>query len=312
MEVDEQASGVPPGWEVVEAAKAPEPSKGRDFKLLGVNIHIPAEEKPRLDSNMVGFSEGGGVAPEDALMVGMGAKKVGQAVSSGTIAAVKEAIAQAAPWMKYEVAHQVLRTAGVPEVVAVPLAGALSMYKGGAKGAGPVNPDAPHMDRSVPVKAGDLSSQQLRERILSGTGTPQPRQPVTAARPMPGSVPEPPVTETAVAPPASEPTLRLVPPASKGPSPTALSSDAALAARRELYQASQTQGWTQMEYGQALKLRAQGVPNAEIIKQIEAARLSPAEALANRLGTPSDAEMTLDMRQRYERGQKSLSGYGKQ
>jgi hypothetical protein len=251
------------GWKEVPPPAAPTPdapAKSRDFKILGVNIHVPAEEKPRLDSNVAGFSEGGGVAPEDALMVGQGVRKIGQAATGGIIASAKEAVAQAAPWMKYEVAHQVLRAAGVPDVVAIPLAGALSNMGGKGKApSGPVDPAAPHLDRSVPVRAGELTQQQIGERLRFGQGTPTARAPEMAPRPAPSVVPEPPVTATAA-------------PVAKGPSPTVISSEAALAARRELYQVSQSQGWTQTEYGQALKLRAQGMPNADIIDHVQQVR----------------------------------------
>ena len=232
---------------------APQPSApaaGHDFKILGVNIHVPGEEKPRLDSNIVGWGEdGAGVAPEDALAVGSGIRAVARSVASGgALSGVKSAIAQASPVVKYEIAHHALRAAGIPDAAAMPLAMMVSGYKRGA--APDVAPEGPHLDRSVPVRPSDLTPQQLKERIMAGSGTaPQVRG---LPKPMVGVSAQPavePVASGPVAPalqagPATPPS-QTPPIAASGPSPEAPSpgipnqkalNEAALAIRRQAYQ----------------------------------------------------------------------------
>jgi len=67
------------------------------------------------------------------------------------------------------------------------------------------------------------------------------------------------------------------------------------------------------EVSNAAALIAKGAAPDQALKVVlgNRAPMTPAEALAAQLGTPSDAAMTADMRARYQRGQKSLRAYGK-
>jgi hypothetical protein len=129
----------------------------------------------RLDANIVGWGEhGAGIAPEDVLMGGQAVRKIGGAVlNSGIRAGVTEAVAHASPIIKYEVARHTLTGIGIPNAIATPIAMVISGYSRGAKTEpgslpAPADPAAPHLDTSVPVKASDLTPQQLAERVAYG------------------------------------------------------------------------------------------------------------------------------------------------
>lgn len=203
MAVDEQKpSGIPDGWALVQSGKAdtPAPSKGHDFKVLGINIHVPAEEKPRLDSNMVGVGENGaGIAPEDALMAGQAGKRILSA-APGVASRVMATMGEVAPMVKYEAVKTALRATGLPEPAAAIIAGAVVGISGKGKAvaaeAGPVDAEAAHLDRSVPVQPSKLTPQQFSERIRFGSGTP----PAAVEKPMlgqraPGNTIAPAVTD---------------------------------------------------------------------------------------------------------------------
>ena len=219
----------------------------------------------RIDRNIVGTESGAGVSPEDLLIGGTIAKGVyGAAKAGGAVAGVKAAVGSAAPIIKYEATRSLLVNMGVPNSLATIAAMTVAGYNGkGKTPAAPAEPsappaDAPHLDRSVPVKAGDLTPQQLKERILQGTGTPAPKPPrpphgtvsvgeilegpppaparAAPAVPSPAVVPAPPpATDMAgqpaitARPPAGNPTL---------PDQKAL-NEAAIAQRRAAYQARQ-------------------------------------------------------------------------
>jgi len=86
---------------------------------------------------------------------------------------------------------------------------------------------APYLDRSVPVKAGDLTPQQIRERIAYGQGTPTVRDPVYAPRPTPASVSAPapaappaaPLAEPPATPPAAPAPAAVPAPTASAPAP---------------------------------------------------------------------------------------------
>jgi hypothetical protein len=176
----------------------------------------------RVDTNIIGGTQGGGVAPEDVLAGGMAGRAiVGAARSSGAGAAVTEAIAQASPYVKFTVAKHTLEAAGVPSILAEPAAYFISGYRRGAQAAevpGPVDPAAPHLDRSVPVPPSALTPQQLRERIFSGQGIPPPavEKPPLGARAAATAPAAPPID---AAPPASPPDVPAPPAAAAAPAP---------------------------------------------------------------------------------------------
>ncbi len=288
-------TGPKPGEDVTALMNAtpaaPEKPSGRDFKIFGVNIHVPPEDKPRLDSNiaMVG---GVGIAPEDALMVGQAAKGIATATSAGgMVAGLKEAVKTANPVVKFEVSRRALKAVGVPDGVAEVIAFGVSGYRRGGKPPvpeGPVSepgyprasstpapPPAPveppaHLDLSQRVPAGGLTQQQIAERLAAtraqGMTAPQ-VEPVMAPRPSPSSVPVP------EGPP--EPSMEPVKPYAPSKSPQQILNEEAIAKRRAAYQES---------------LKADAKP---VLEDVEAGKMTAEQAaaeLAKRWGTPSDAE----------------------
>lgn len=309
MEVAEQSQGVPDGWQVVNAPTAAPKSGGHDFKVMGINIHVPAEEKPRPDSNMIGWGENGaGVAPEDALAVGQIGRRVAGAVAGGggVVAGVKEALVNATPIAKYEIAHHMLKAAGLPDAAAIPLAMVVSGYKKGTKAeptpaASPA--DSPHLDLSQPARPGAMTPAQMAERSAAvkangGLDFRMPRRgpdgrpvksPIVAAEPVasPASpaasgpvVPAPqgePVARTGAAP--STPETQSPAPKNSLPDQKALNEEA-LARRRAEYQAKQAPApaepakakLTAPESKEYMRLRQSGKTHPEAMDLIEAQR----------------------------------------
>jgi hypothetical protein len=277
--------------DVGSSATVPEPPRGRDFKIFGVNIHVPPEDKPRLDSNIATVG-GVGIAPEDALMVGQAAKGIAAATSAGgMVAGLKEAVKTANPVVKFEVSRRALKAVGVPDGVAEVIAFGVSGYRRGGKtpipegpvsepgypraGSTPAPPPAPveppaHLDLSQRVPAGGLTQQQIAERLAAtkaqGMNAPQ-VEPVMAPRPSPSSVPVP------EGPP--EPSIEPAKHAAPSKSPQQILNEEAIAKRRAAYQES---------------LKADAKP---VLEDVEAGKMTAEQAaaeLAKRWGTPSDAE----------------------
>lgn len=207
MEVEQQPTGVPDGWEVVSAPAAPAAPKGHDFKILGVNIHVPAEEQPRADSNIIGTASGRGIAPEDALMAGQAGRAiVGATKAGGAIAGAAETLSQAAPLVKYEATKTLLRAMHVPEPFAVVLAQVASGYKRGGKGAAePVASD-------VPPPGVETAQDALARKMATAAPSASP----AVASPAPPAAPVAPSAES-VAPPPMPAAPPSAPPVRMGP-----------------------------------------------------------------------------------------------
>ena len=195
------------------AMPPPQAQTGHDFKILGVNIHVPGEDRPRADSNIVGWgTEGAGISPEDALVGGQIVRGVAKA-APGLAAKTGALLTQASPIIKYEATKTLLRSVGVPGPIAELAAMAASgMRRNGeptAPGEGlpaPRDPNAPHLDRSVPVRPSDLTPQQMAERLVYGHGTPPDLKGAGRASGISG-----PVGEPVAAPPASTPAAPMSP-----------------------------------------------------------------------------------------------------
>jgi hypothetical protein len=271
---DQMPAGFVPDGFVPDAAPPPQGYWEDRGGFIGKIWHPPGvapgqdATAQRVDSNIIGGPQGGGIAPEDVLMVGQAGRAITRAaMNSGMVGAVKAAAAQASPVIKYEVARHTLTGIGIPNAIATPIAMVISGYSRGAKGApaeiaGPVDPAAPHLDTSVPVRPSELTQAQLRERMLYGQDQ-GPRAPAVEKPPLgrvrgvrdviaPDAAPVPPAAAPLDGPaplgasgdPAAAPPL---PPGSAGPPPAppvtntlpdqrAL-NEAALAARRAAYQA---------------------------------------------------------------------------
>lgn len=262
-EVQQQPTGVPDGWAVVapETPPASPPSTGRDYKILGVNIHVPGEEKPRADANVFGWgTQGAGVAPEDLLGGGMMARGVARAASGGAGAAVKAAAAEASPVLKYEITKTTLEKMHVPTPIAMMVAVAVSGYRGNGK-----KPAAP---AEMSPAAADAARVPANATGTSWAPAPMPRP--MPAEPMPAAAaPVAPVASSPVAPasPAAPvaPVPDLPPPAAGSPIPPP--------ARAKLLAS---------EVPEFLRLQKAGKTPKEALDLIEAQR-----AFAKKFGLPS-------------------------
>jgi hypothetical protein len=134
-------------------------------------------QSQRADSAVVsGVPVIGSVNPEDLLAATAAGRTITRAVKSagtGTVGAMaaglKQAAIEATPVVKYEATRTALKAMGAPDL----LASSVAMIVSGYRFTKPEpTPSGLHLDRSVPARASDLTPQQLRERIVSGYGTP--------------------------------------------------------------------------------------------------------------------------------------------
>lgn len=110
----------------------------------------------RLDSNVATVGNIG-VAPEDVLMAGQGVRKIaGATAAGGAMAGVKQAIATAAPQVKYEIARTGLRAIGVPAGVAEVLAIGISNAGGKSKSTGARGPKVNPAEVAAKAKIGTM------------------------------------------------------------------------------------------------------------------------------------------------------------
>ncbi len=214
--MSEPQTGVPDGWEVVTVPTTPATSKGHDFKILGVNIHVPAEEKPRLDSNILGWgSSGAGIAPEDALMAGQAVRHIASAASGGgVVAGAKAALMNATPMVKYEATKFLLEKFGVPSSMATVAAAAFAGYKRGS-----AVPEVPARAPTAPVEAAPVAPAPYEQAIAEAKQAVAAR--ATAAPVASPIVAEPPAAAPAPPAPAAASTPAIASPPSSVASPPA-------------------------------------------------------------------------------------------
>jgi hypothetical protein len=274
-------------------AAAPPPQGYWEDRGIGGKVWHPASgatERLREDNSLLGMP------PEAAVVSGLGVGRAvagaGADVAARAIAGAKAAVAEAAPVAKYEVAHHVLKFAGVPDGVAIPLA----MYISGRTKSGkavategeaamvapPKDMNAPHLDRSVPVSPSSLTEQQLAERLIYGKGTPpapaelrgqSPVRPERAPAPAPvatvAAPPEsvsggiaPPAGPLPSAAPAGSQTTGPAPPATPANYPQKFLNEAAIQARR------QKVTLTDADYAAVRQLTQEGKTTAEAVAQV--------------------------------------------
>lgn len=255
----------------VSSTPAAGPSAGTwEDRGIGGAVWHPASgvtERDRQDNTLAGMP------PEFAALSGLA---IGRAVGAPALTAAARAVAgvkaiagQALPQVKYEVTKSALEAVGVPRVLSIPVALMVSGYKKPGKVASTVPSDVspPGVDRYLPN--------------ASGYVPPEAPPPVAAAAP----------TEFQTAQAAR---------ASSLPDQKAL-NDAALAARRSAYAASQTSApaaaaepivaasgkmqLTAAEMKEFTRLVSKGTPLPDALEQVKAMR-----DLASRLGGPSAAE----------------------
>jgi hypothetical protein len=299
-EAQQQPTGVPDGWEVVAPAAAPTPrAGGRDFKILGVNIHVPGEEKPRADANVIGWgSQGAGVAPEDLLMGGMMARGVARAASGGAGAAVKAAVAEASPLLKYEVTKTTLEKMRVPAPIAMLVAAAVSGYRGNGKK--PAVPEVPAVaEPRVPANATGTgwtpapmptpaAAPRASAPVAAPSGTPSPAPPAPAPPVTPPTAQEmaaQTLTRQGYSPAEAQAAVAQQPPAPAA----ATTSPAAPTAPKPMLLAA--------DFAAVQRLTSKGMPLPKAIAQVQAER-----ALAERLGLPSPEQARQSVADRNKTG----------
>jgi hypothetical protein len=293
VEVDQQPVGVPDGWEVVATPSTPPPAKGRDFKILGVNIHVPAEQPARPDSNILSVG-GVGVSPEDALMGGMATRAVvSSARSGGAVAGAVEAAKQATPLIKYEAAKAVYRGMGIPEPFAAVLASVTAGYKRGAKPVAEAPAGAPAPTAAPPAPY-EQAIAEAKQAVAARPTVAAPASPPAAA---PGA-PAPPAAAsvgtggppmTAAVPPAAPPAM---PAGRVATPPPSVLDPAAQAIRDQTAPATATPVATPKltlsaaEVSEIQRLTKQGKSLKEALDLVARQR-----ALVQRLGLPTTADV---------------------
>lgn len=236
--------------------------------------------------------------------IGRAVGATGLTAAQRALAALEAAGGPVTAIAKYDLSRRAMHAVGVPEWLAVPAAIMISGYKAGGKGAATAAEESaatgPHLDRSVPVQPSALTADELKARILSGTGTPPPSAPKLKIVPRPA----PEVVET---PPADVPAIRMGPdgrlvgrPGGNPdlPDQNAL-NEAALARRRAEYQAHQAAEtvtepavkptMTAAEAGEYLKLRAAGKTDEQARAVLQFSR---------RAGVMTDAEAAAAIKKR--------------
>lgn len=189
MEVDEK-DGPASGWKWADDAKVIPGGKSDALPVVSARAGVPAAGRGTqldpdksmrgLDAATTPLAHPTGIDAIDgftspvgiASLAAGGAGVVRAGVTGGAGAAVKTALAEASPVMKFEVTRRTLTGLGIPDGLATGAAMLVSGYKG--KGAAAAEAEAApvgaHLDRSVPVQPSKLTPQQLKERVLFGTG----------------------------------------------------------------------------------------------------------------------------------------------
>jgi len=227
-----------------------------------------------------------GMPPEFAVLGGL---SIGRAIGAKGLTAAGRAVAglkataeTVTPVLKYEVTHQALRAAGVPEMLAIPAAMIVSGYRRGAKAAETATAatgEVPATTALDSVPAGSLTQAEIGQRLAAvrNGAAVQPAAP----RGLPPIVAQ--VPPEMAAPAAAEPAIRMGPdgllqgrPGGNPdlPNQRAL-NEAAMASRRAAMQATQ---------------------------QAAAAQADPSAAFAAKFNLPSEAERMAAQDVRYAQG----------
>lgn len=241
----------------------------------------------------------GGVPPELAVVSGLG---LGRAIAGGTglagkaVAGAKEMVSQAEPILKYEASKAALMHIGLPAPVAIPIAMAISGYRGSGKGAAkataveaaPVAAEASSVAAPAAIRpntAGTVSSAISPEEYAATFGHEMPAnlrpgQPTAVAPVAPAASVAPPASAPAVQGPPSAlaaPQSDLAPPSGSARvvmSPQRIQNELGLAARRAKVTL------TEPQYQQATDLVAQGKTPMEAVTTIGGGAAPPVTAPA--------------------------------
>lgn len=212
---------------VASAPAPPSPGTWED-RGIGGKVWHPASgvtERDRADNAFLGMP------PEFAALSGLAiGRAVGApalSVAARAVAGLKATAGEALPQVKYQVTRSTLETMGVPPTLSIPIA----MYVSGLKGGKKATAGEPS---TVPPPIVETAQQTMARKMASApAAVPEPPAPASAAAPAAPVSSEPPVpapTEFQAAQSARANAL---------PDQKAL-NEAALAARRAAYQASQS------------------------------------------------------------------------
>lgn len=258
------------------------------------------DEKNRPDNTVLGLP------PELAVI---GALNVGRAATAATGMAAKAsagltaAAGEAAPIIKYQALKHVLEAAGVPSAFAEGAAMILAGYRTGgvAKAASTVERDVvslPGYPRAgttpppaAPAVAAEAAPVAAAQNPVSAPAAPAPLAAPVAAPPVAPA--PPPVAPRAAQKPAATPVMP------KGLSPQRIQNELGLAARRA------NARLTEAEYATAAEMVKQGVHPVEAVLKIKAMQQTGEQAaatLAQRLGTPSPADVAAAVAERNKTG----------
>jgi hypothetical protein len=168
-----------------------------------------------------------------------------------------------------------------------------------------------------PAEAASILSDIVEAYKSQGkpAGGAAPASPVTVA-PAASSAPPAAAPQTASAPPmpaqAQSAPVAAPAPAPATPAGVPMSRPAAMQAALKAFSEAQETP-RPAEVSNTASLIAKGTAPEQALKVVlgNRAPMTPAEEFAAKMGTPNDAAMTADMRNRYQRGQKSLRAYGK-
>lgn len=277
---------------------------GADFSVFGVPIHVPGRDRPRADENLMDVG-GVGVPPEAVLM---GPVQAGRAMLDPALsmagkmtAGASTLLGHAAPVVKYEAARHALKAVGIPDSLAIAGAIAISGYKrgGGAKAA-----EAETVAAPTPAPAAADVAPAV-ESIPKGWGQPKPTvKPEEmgqwlALKAQGKSAAD--ATDAIVAQRGTPVAAEVV--ASKPAAPSVSWFDKARAAFAEAGETPQPGDISNT----ADLLRRGRTPDdalGVVLGKRPKAALSPAEELAKRLGTPSEAERQATQDLLYRQGKR--------
>lgn len=331
-----QQTGVPDGWEVVTPPPAPPPTtastalpetrmptgtpaRGRGTQLNVDRSNAVASAAVTPLAHPTGIDAIDGMTSPLGLASlaagGVGVARAG--VTGGALAAVKTAVADAAPLVKYEATKAILERLGVPAPMATVAAMAVSGYTRNAKGKAAAAAPTPEpmpaarseaLDLTRPAKAGALTQDEIAARVsavrANGGLPPQAAPPTAAAAPpiasgpvaapggAPAAAPGPPAVP--VAPSAAPRSTAGSPPSGRLPRDTPLTLPEGTTVPpataqyypqkflNEVAIQAKRQGLalSESEYAVAHQLTGQGATPAQAVQTIAEARMSAAGAAA--------------------------------
>lgn len=249
-------------------------SEAQEFFDFQHAAHGPSPELHREDNSLLGAPPELAVA--GALGVGGAVAKAGAAGASKLAAGAKSAAGIVTPVIKEEMTRRALESMGVPTVIAAPIGFLVASH--GLKPSARAAASEPAIAEKVAATLAKTPEEITEGAISAGRAE-------GAAKVAAKSPAAPPLASVGESVTAAAPQKTL--------------NEIALAARR-LPTPLQL---TPSDYpGLVLKVRSGATP-AEAVAELAASKVSPAEALAKSLGTPSDEAVSDALNARYAKGE---------